>query len=84
MSDEKYRRRWGRIWIAWLIAVAASFAALEGTALAKRKEGDTLSEQTRRWAGTDRTWKTWGALGFTGVVAGFAVWFIPHIVFRLW
>ncbi|MFG1602859.1 hypothetical protein [Actinoplanes sp. NPDC049265] len=61
-----------------------TFAVLEGIALVRRAPGDTLSENTRHWLGTDRTWKTGGALGFVAALVGFIVWFVPHIVFRSW
>jgi flagellar biogenesis protein FliO len=52
--------------------------------LVRREPGDTLSENTRAWLGTDKTWKTWGALGFVIALVGFVVWFVPHIVFHAW
>lgn len=80
------RRRplWAIIWAGWLAIVAVTFAVLEGVALVRREPGDTLSENTRQWLGTDRTWKTWGALGFVATLVGSVVWFIPHIVFKVW
>jgi hypothetical protein len=75
---------WARIWTVWLAVVAATFAVLEGIALVRRQPGDTLSENTRHWLGTDRTWTTWGALGFVIALVGFVVWFVPHIVFNAW
>lgn len=79
----KYQKSWARTWAAWLALVAVSFVILEGLALIKRKDGDTLSENTRTWLGTDKRWKTWGALGFVVALVTFVVWFIPHIVFKV-
>jgi hypothetical protein len=78
------QRLWGRIWAIWLLLAAVSFAVLEIIGLVNRRPGDTLSENTRRWLGTDRTWRTWGALGFVAALVGFVVWFVPHIVFSVW
>lgn len=80
----KYQKNWERVWAAWLGLVALSFALLEGVALVKREDGDTLSENTRRWIRTEHTWRSWGALGFVAGLVGFVVWFLPHIVFRAW
>lgn len=83
--DDKYRKGWGRIWAAWLFLVALSFALLEGLALIKKAEGDTLSENTRHWLGIRAgKWRTAGAFGFIAVLVGFVVWFIPHIVWQVW
>ncbi len=76
------QRLWGRIWTIWLLLAAVSFAVLETIGLINRRPGDTLSENTRRWLGTDRTWRTWGALSFVAALVGFVVWFVPHIVFK--
>lgn len=81
---EQYQSRWARIWAVWLAIVAASFAVLEGIALVRKKDGDTLSENTRTWIGTDKKWKTWGAAGFAAALIGFVIWFLPHIVFKSW
>jgi hypothetical protein len=80
------RRRtlWATVWSIWLAIVAVTFAVLEAIALVRREPGDTLSENTRAWLGTDKTWKTWGALGFVIALVGFVVWFVPHIVFHAW
>lgn len=78
------RTFWGAVWSAWLLVVAASFAVLESIALARRADGDTLSANIRRWLGTDKTWKTWGAAGFAVALIGFVGWFIPHIVWKAW
>lgn len=69
-------------WVGWLVAVVASFGVLEGIALGNRADGDTLSENTRRWigmfAGTRK--RAAGAAAFAGTVLGFAVWFVVHIL----
>ncbi|MDH6462070.1 hypothetical protein M2302_002245 [Micromonospora sp. A200] len=81
---DRYTKTWARIWAGWLLVVALSFALLEGLALAKKREGDTLSENTRVWLRTDRGWKSAGPLAFIVALVAFVVWFIPHIVWRLW
>jgi hypothetical protein len=80
------RRRtlWATVWGFWLALVAVTFTVLESIALARREPGDTLSENTRTWLGTDKKWKTWGALGFVVALVGFVAWFVPHIVFKAW
>jgi hypothetical protein len=83
-KSTRYRSLWATIWRVWLAVAAATFAVLEGIALIRRQPGDTLSENTRHWLGTDRTWKTWGALGLVVALVGFAIWFVPHIVFKSW
>lgn len=82
--DKNYRSTWARIWAIWLVVVAASFAILEGIALVKRKPGDTLSENTRRWIRTDKGWKSAGPLAFMAALIAFVVWFLPHIVWEIW
>ncbi|WP_326554661.1 hypothetical protein [Micromonospora sp. NBC_01813] len=82
--DPDYRSRWSWIWTAWLIAVAVSFAVLEGIGLINRKPGDTLSENTRHWLGVDRGWKSAGPIGFIVALVAFVVWFVPHIVWEVW
>lgn len=74
------------IWAGWLIAVAVSFAFLEGYALWTKRTGDTLSENTRRWLGIQpvRPWRRWGVGLFSAVLMGFVAWFLPHITIGLW
>lgn len=81
---DKYQSKWARTWTIWLAVTAVSFAILETAGLLNKKEGDTLSENTRTWIGTEKTWKTWGALGFVAALVGFVIWFVPHIVFKTW
>jgi hypothetical protein len=71
-----------RVWVAWLVAAAVSFAALEGYALYTPRPGDTLSENLRRWLGIapPRPWRHVGAVGFVAALVGFVAWFGPHIV----
>jgi hypothetical protein len=80
----RYRTLWAAIWRTWLAVAAMTFAVLETIALIRRQPGDTLSENTRHWLGTDRRWATWGALGFVVALVGFVIWFVPHIVFKAW
>jgi hypothetical protein len=62
------------IWGAW----AAVFVVYEAWALVNEKDGDTLSETTRRVFRT-RTSKL-GRAVFTVAVAGGAVWYLLHIL----
>ncbi len=62
------------IWAAW----TALFALFETWALINRKDGDTLSENTRKLFRT-RTSKAGRAI-FTVGWAGFAGWFLLHIL----
>lgn len=82
MAEKQAQAPWGRIWAWWLAFFALSFAILETIALIDRSTEDTLSENTRRWLGTNKSPKTWGAVGFIVALVGFVVWFIPHIVFN--
>lgn len=75
---------WNKIWGVWVAVVAVSFAILEGIALVRKKEGDTLSENTRTWIRTDKGWKSAGPLAFMAALLAFVVWFIPHIVWEIW
>lgn len=81
----KYEKLWERIWLIWLVVVAASFAILEGIGLVNRKKGDTLSENTRRWLGiTPKKRMTAGAIGLGVALVGFVIWFWPHIALEVW
>lgn len=62
--------------------LALSFAILETIALIDRKTEDTLSENTRRWLGTNKTWKTGSALAVIIAMVSFVLRLIPHIVFN--
>lgn len=70
---------WALFWACWLGAVAASFAAAETVAIIK---GETLSEVIRRWLGVDprKSRRAVAVPLFVAAVAGFAAWFIPHII----
>ena len=65
---------WPYIWIAW----TAVFAVAEGIALANKRDGDTLSENTRRLFRT-RTSKAGRAVFAVGWF-GFSGWFALHIL----
>lgn len=65
---------WPYIWSAWTMA----FAVAEGLALANKKDGDTLSENTRRLFRT-RTSKAGRAVFAAGWI-GFSGWFLIHIL----
>lgn len=65
---------WPYIWIAW----TAVFAFAEGIALANKRDGDTLSENTRRLFRT-RTRKAGRAVFAVGWF-GFSGWFALHIL----
>ncbi|WP_411147386.1 hypothetical protein [Streptomyces sp. A30] len=65
---------WPYIWIAW----TAVFAVAEGLALANKRDGDTLSENTRRLFRT-RTSKAGRAVFAIGWF-GFSGWFAIHIL----
>jgi hypothetical protein len=70
-------------WPAYLLAVIAGFAALEGRSLTNGVEGDTLSERTRSWIGmhsTNRAVRVGGAAAFAAVLYGLLAWFGPHIL----
>ncbi|OKI45101.1 hypothetical protein [Micromonospora sp. CB01531] len=85
MTDEQYKGTWARIWGWWVVLFAVSFALLEGIALAKKPEGDTLSENTRKWLGIrDGKWRTPGVFAFIVALVGFVAWFVPHIAWQVW
>ncbi|RZU28314.1 hypothetical protein EV284_6480 [Streptomyces sp. BK022] len=65
---------WAAIWIAW----GVTFAVVEGLALTNRRDGDTLSENTRRLFRT-RTSKVGRAI-FAVAWIGFSGWFALHIL----
>ncbi|MGP4092952.1 hypothetical protein [Nonomuraea sp. KM90] len=73
------------MWIVWLITAAAGFAVLETIALANRRDGDTLSENIRRWLGITppSLHRRISVPVFVGVLILFVVWFLPHIVFNI-
>ncbi|MGW3626274.1 hypothetical protein [Streptomyces sp. NPDC000880] len=65
---------WPAIWTVWTVA----FAVAETIALVNRREGDTLSETTRRVFRT-RTSKAGRAVFAAGWI-GFSGWFAIHIL----
>lgn len=69
-------------WAIWLASVAVSFGVLEGIALLNKKDGDTLSENTRKWIGLKENGvkRVAGASIFAGTILGFATWFVVHIL----
>lgn len=73
-------------WIVWLVAALGGFAILETIALANRRDGDTLSENIRRWLGIypPSPMKRFFLPAFVFGMVAFFVWFIPHIVFQVW
>lgn len=62
------------LWIIWL----AFFAAIEGAALIRRKPGDTLSEHIWAWFQIRDKPQQWTVR--RGVLAGFLVWLLVHMV----
>lgn len=71
------------VWAWFLILVVLVFAVLEGIALANRRDGDTLSENTRRWIRLDhpnRWVRASGAILFAAAAFGLVGWFVPHIL----
>lgn len=70
---------WATFWACWLGTVLLSFGIAEGIAIWR---GETLSVVTRRWLGVDprRPWRAVAIPLFVAAVAGFAAWFIPHII----
>lgn len=70
------------LWLAWLAATLAAFAALETVALLNRHGGDTLSERLRRWLGVEpvRARRRLAAPLFAGALLAFLAWFLPHIL----
>ncbi|OEJ21098.1 hypothetical protein [Streptomyces subrutilus] len=65
---------WPAIWTLWTVV----FAVAETIALVNRREGDTLSETTRRLFRT-RTSKA-GRAAFAVGWIGFSGWFAIHIL----
>lgn len=67
---------WNIVWALWL----GLFALFEGVALADRRNGDTLSERTRDWFGTERS--KHGRIVFGAGWVAFASWFLWHILWQ--
>ncbi|MFD7763578.1 hypothetical protein [Streptomyces microflavus] len=62
------------IWTLWIVF----FAVYEGTTLANKKKGDTLSENFRKLFRTKHSKA--GRAVFTVGWVGFAAWFLLHIL----
>lgn len=60
-------------WLLW----AAMFVVIEGASLVDKDKGDTLSEHLRSWFATRDKPRGWQIRRL--VLAGFFVWFIPHL-----
>jgi len=60
-------------WLAW----AGGFAITEGLALANKRQGDTLSEETRK---VFRTRSAAGRIVFGSAWCGFSAWYLGHIL----
>ena len=70
-------------WIVWLSVTAGTFGAGEWWAMRSGSPpGETLSANIRKWLGVrpSQPRKRWTVYGFTGLIVGFAVWFVPHIL----
>lgn len=70
-------------WLAWLGAIIVGFAIPEADAILNKQDGDTLSENIRRWLHTDTPGGgiTWLVV-WLHLLAGF-VWLLGHIL-RWW
>lgn len=73
-------------WGVWVVLSLGTFVALETFALRSKSEGDTLSENIRRWLGVEpaQPWKRYTSLAFCLIMTGFTIWFIPHILWAVW
>lgn len=82
----RLRRLPNGVWLAWCLAVALSFAVLETVGILTKAHGDTLSERTRERLGIQprRPWRWWAFPAFAAVLAGFVIWFLPHIRLGIW
>lgn len=63
-----------QLWILWLLF----FVAIEGTALANKRPGDTLTEHTKRWFSVG--FKGTGWRGRRVALLSFLVWLLVHMV----
>lgn len=73
---------------AWGGIIAAGLT-FEAVALARKKEGDTLSEFTRRLFRTgdpevEGSGTRWGRLAFLVGWTGFSGWYLYHILWQVW
>lgn len=67
-------------WLAFLSAVLVGFAVPEGYAIANKQQGDTLSENIRRWLRTDTPGGGWTWLSVWSCLFGVVVWLLGHIM----
>lgn len=65
-------------WIVWLVM----FSAIEGAAVANRRDGDTLSEHVWRWFSIGNKSRGWRARRLALLV--FLVWLATHLVTGGW
>ncbi|MEV0650499.1 hypothetical protein AB0I28_35125 [Phytomonospora sp. NPDC050363] len=63
-----------------LVALGLAVLGVEIAALVTKKSGDTISERTRALLGI-RPVRWWRPVGILAL-AGFAAWFVVHIVFE--
>lgn len=69
--------------------IIATGLAFEAVALARKQEGDTLSEFTRRLFRTgdpevEGSGTRWGRLAFLVGWVGFSGWYLYHILWQVW
>ena len=67
-------------WVAWI----AAFVILEGAALIRRREDETLSAHVWRWfavRGPRDSARTWAG---RGVLLAAGVWLTGHLAFGWW
>lgn len=74
--------------LAWGGLIAAGLA-FEVVALRRNKQGDTLSEFTRKWfrtgdPETPGSGSKWGRRAFLVGWAGFSAWYAWHILWQVW
>ena len=72
---------WGEWWAFWLgFLVLGGFAIPEAIAIANKQEGDTLSENIRRWLKTDTPGGGASWLAVWTTLAGILAWLLGHIL----
>jgi hypothetical protein len=77
---------WGWLWVSWI----GLFLVLEGIALARRKYGDTLSEQVWNWFGIGkkdpqtgeliRPASSWHVQSRRVALLAFLIWLTVHFM----
>lgn len=66
-----------KLWIAWI----AAFVVIEGVALYRKQEGDTLSEHVWKWFHTDKMTKPTGTTRLRRfVLLAFMAWLSVHFL----